>query len=448
MVLKNQLHIPLYSSLRRQAFVFFFFVIVNVLSVLLFNRFIQPQGYEYEIIARSLLAGTGYSGTFSGGGFGPTSLMTPIYPWLIYLSFKIFGVGKWLPIQLLQVLLLSLVPLILLKIQREMFPSRPALSWGVLLLPAIVPFTMFSAYIGPATILTLCVTTGFYLFIITAKQPDWRYFIGLGVLAGFTVLTDPVSLLMFIIGFVWLLFRIPKNMIIRWIIGGIIALLVVSPWLYRNYCVFGVFPVLKNVSGWSLWCGNNPLATGGIRNPDGGEYTAPYDALSTAEKDSLIQWNELQRDRFAMRKALNAIRNWIRTNPFGYFKLKFKSLLYFWFGDAWDINIRKILVLRHADPRLSIFFILTLIPSLLLLVLSITGLIIALSKKDYRANSLLFLIILIFWSGVYIITYGHTFNRYRVPLDPILLMFSILGISWLINRFQYKKIKVNNILPN
>jgi hypothetical protein len=448
MALKSQLHIPLYSSFRRQALVFIFFTIVNLLSVIIFNRFIQPQGYEYEIIARSLLAGTGYSGTFTGGEFGPSSNMTPIYPGLIYLSFKIFGVGNWLPIQLLQVLLLSFVPLILLKIQREMFPNRPALSWGVLLLPAIVPYTMFSAYIGPAAILTLCVTTGFYLFVTAAKRPDWRYFIGLGVLAGITGLIDPVPLLLFVIGFIWLLFQIPLRMINRWIIGGVFALIIVSPWLYRNYRVFGSFPILKNQAGWILWWGNNPLATGGIRNPDGGEYTVVFDALSTEEKDSLLLWNEWQRDQFFMRKALNAIRDWIRTNPIGYLKLKFKSLLYFWFGDAWNFNIQKILILRQADPKLAIFFILTLIPSSLLLLFSITGLIIALRNKEYRVNSVFSLFVLIVWASVYLITHGHTFNRYRVPLDPILLMFSTLGISWLLTLFRHKEIKVNNILPN
>jgi hypothetical protein len=442
---KNHFQMPLYLSLRRQALVFIFFVVVNMFSVVIFNRFIQPQGYEYEEIARSLLVGTGYSGKFTGGGFGPSSIMAPLYTGLIYLSFKIFGVGKLLPIQLLQALLLSLVPLVLLKIQRQMFPNRHGLSWGVLLLPVIVPFTLFSAYIGVAAILTLCVTIGFYLLIAAAERPDWRYFIGIGLLAGITGLTDPVPILLFIIGFIWLLFRIPRRMINRWIIGGVVAIIFVFPWLYRNYRAFGAFPVLKNQAGWILWWGNNSLATGGIRNLDGGAYTGAYDALSTVEKDSLLQLNEWQRDRFYMRKAFGAIREWIKTNPIGYLKLKFKSLLYFWFGDAWDLNLRKILVLRQADPRIAIFFILTLIPSSLLLIFSITGLIIALTQKHYRVNSLLFLFVLIAWSGVYIITHGHTFNRYRVPLDPLLLLFGLLGLNWLINRFTQKSAAHNPI---
>jgi len=440
MRLSKILQISLGSTFRGRVWVFIFFFSVNLFSVVVFNKFIQPQGYEYEAIARSLLEGTGYSGAFTGGAFGHSSFMAPLYPGLIYLSFKIFGAGNWWPIQLFQVLLLSLVPLVLLMIRKKLFADHPGLSWGILLLPCIVPFTMFSAYIGPASILTLLITTGFYLLIVTAEQPRWSYFIGLGILAGITGLTDPVPVLFFVVGFTWLLFRLRGRAVIRWLVGGLIAFVLVIPWLYRNYREFGAFPVVKIQTGWNLWWGNNPFATGGIHNKDGGEYTVVFDALSPAEKDSLIHWNEWERDRFYMHKAFGAIRNWIRTDPLGYLKLKFKSLLFYWFGDAWNLNLQKALVMRGADPRLSIFFTLTLIPSAFLLIFGVTGLIIALVRQNSRANTILFLLILIFWSSIYMITHGHTFNRYRIPLDPILLMYSVLSLNWFINLSRSTKV--------
>ncbi|OYD15681.1 hypothetical protein CH330_05075 [candidate division WOR-3 bacterium JGI_Cruoil_03_51_56] len=403
---------------------------------MVFNRFIQPQGYEYEAIARSLVEGTGYSGAFTGGLFGATSFMAPLYTYLIYLSFKTFGVGNWWPIQVFQVLLLSLVPLVLLRIRSQLVPDRPGLSWGVLLLPAIVPFTMYSAYIYQSAILILLATTGFYLIFAIARQPRMRYFIKLGILTGIATLTDPILLIPLAIGFVWLLFRLRCKGIIRWLTAGVIALLIASPWLYRNYRVFGAFPAIKIQLGWNLWWGNNPLATGGIHNPDGGDYTVNYDALSPEEKDSLPLWNEWERDKFYGRKAVSAINNWIRAAPLSYLKLKLKCLLFYWFGDAWNIGLKKTLVLRRADPRLAVFFYSTLIPSFLLLFLSIIGIIVGLSKKAYRADTLFFVSVLVPWMGIYILTHGYTFNRFRVPLDPILLLFGLLGLSWIVNRLR------------
>ena len=442
--LKDQFSIPMDSSFHRQAFVFIFFVFVNLFSVLIFNHFVRPRGYEYEIIARNLLSGAGYSGEFIGGRFGPTAIMAPIYPWLIYLSFKIWGIGRWLPIQLFQAFLLSLTPLILLKIQRQIFPDHPHLSWGILFLPVLFPFTMYSAYIGPAAILTLCVTFGFYLLITAARKIEFHYFIGLGILTGITALIDPVPLLLFIIGFVWLLFQIPRAKINRWAIAVVIAIVIVSPWLYRNYRIFGNFPIFKNQMGWNLWWGNNPLAEAGIRSPEGSGFGAAFEALNPSERDSLKKMNEWELDRFYMRKSLNAIQDWIKTNPIGYLKLKCKCLLYFWFGNLGNLNIEGIAELKRGRSMGRLFYTLTLIPSVLLLVCSLTGLVVALFRRNSRGYAFLFLSILFIWAGVYSITHGHTLNRYRVPLDPILFLFSIFGLSWFINLLRHKIFKRDN----
>jgi len=406
----------------------------NLVSVVLFNRFVGPQGYEYETIARNLLTGAGYTGSFMGGQFGPTSYMAPLYPVLIYLDFLVFGPGKWLPIQLLQTMLLSLVPLLLLRIRQTIFPEQPQLSPWVLVLPAVVPFTMFSGYIGPAALLTMFTTAGFALFFAAARQPKWRYFLALGLLAGVTGLTDPVPLLLFAAGFLWLLVRQRGRLVLRWLAAGTIALLIVSPWLYRNYRLFGAFPAIKIQGGWNLWWGNNPLATGGIHNRDGGEYTAQYDALSPEEEDSLLRWNEWERDRFFARKARKAIVHWLTHDPLGYARLKLKSLMFFWFGDAWSIGLERTLVLRGANPRLAVFFFLTLIPSLLLLVGAVVGVATGITGKSWRADTLLVTLVVLLWAGAYALTHGHTFTRYRVPLDPVLLLFGLMGFDRLLSR--------------
>jgi len=463
-MLKKIFSTPVDATLMRQVMVFGFFLIINLISVILFNRFCAPTGAEYESIARSLIKGTGYSGAYLGGQFGPSSFMAPLYCSLIYLSFRFFGIGSYLPVQLLHALLLALVPLFLLRIRKHLFPEFPEISWGVLLLPSILPFTMYSGYVIAKTLSIILVTAGFSLFLDASEHPSWHSVIALGVLAGITGLTDPVPLLVFIIGFIWLLFHLHGRSYLRWLLGVLVALIIVSPWLYRNYHLLGAFPVLRTGFGLNLWQGNNPLATGGIDridNLDGSNYLSTNTLLSPSEKETLRQWyntpmpptvrmdrelfyfdllspseketlrqlNEWQRDQFLKRKTFASIRNWIQKDPFGYVKLKIKCLLFFWFGNAWNIDLEKRLVLQGANPKLVIFFTLALIPSFLLLILSSIGIIAALGGERTRAYAFLVLVVVILWSGTYMLTHGHTFNRYRVPLDPILFLFGLYGLS-------------------
>jgi len=57
-MLKKILCSPLDATFTRQVTVFGFFLIINLISVILFNHFCTPLGYEYALFAESLLKGT------------------------------------------------------------------------------------------------------------------------------------------------------------------------------------------------------------------------------------------------------------------------------------------------------------------------------------------------------------------------------------------------------
>jgi hypothetical protein len=74
------------------------------------------------------------------------------------------------------------------------------------------------------------------------------------------------------------------------------ATLIVAPWTYRNYRLFGKFIPVSNTAGVSLYVGNNPDATGGY--------------VGTAES-LLKRYDEVTANQEAMRLAVE----WIRANP-------------------------------------------------------------------------------------------------------------------------------------
>jgi hypothetical protein len=85
------------------------------------------------------------------------------------------------------------------------------------------------------------------------------------------------------------------------------TILVITPWLMRNYVVFNKFVFISTNGGMNLLIGNNNKADGG------------YQSIRTIKSDLFVyEFSEVERDSVAMRTAID----YILKNP-----LKFVSLI-------------------------------------------------------------------------------------------------------------------------
>jgi len=108
----------------------------------------------------------------------------------------------------------------------------------------------------------------------------------------------------------WREWRQPKRLVMNFL-SIFMFLLVLSPWVVRNYRVHEVFVPFVTNMGFNLWVGNAEGATGWYRGP-----------LATPHLPKVEAW----RDRFYTQDTVDFIRN----NIYFSFILYIKKLILFW----------------------------------------------------------------------------------------------------------------------
>lgn len=419
-----------------QVVIFLGFSVINIISVFLLNHFFKPFGYEYETIARNLLSGFGYSGRFIlTPNMEPTSFMAPIYPYLLYLNFKFFGPSNYLPIQIMQALLFAFVPVIAYSVWRKLFKSRKVALLAAFLLVINYPFTFFSGYIGVPVLLSLGTITLVLLFTKIRETPNLLNFLYIGLVSGVFLLLDPIIFMTLFCGILSLFFFLKPKWKISYVIFSLIfTLIIASPWLIRNYKTFGKFPVIKSTFGLNLLEGNNPVATGGIYTNDGLHITKEvWKYVPDSIKEKFKTVNEVERSSLCQSVAMNYIKKMLKENPWGFIKLKLRAYLYFWFGQSWEMRYDIVLKKLGYDSKEAVFFRLTFISSFFLLLTALLGI---LALKRPLTLNWLPAILFILYPIPYIITKGHSFTRFRMVLDPLLVGYSSFFLYSIWNRFK------------
>ncbi len=402
--------------------IFSFFIIVSSISLCIYNKFLKPVGYEYEIIALNLLNNRGYSGAFLTNRPEPTAFMCPFYPFLLYLNFKLFGKNNYLFIQILQTVLIAMIPVLVFLTFRLLY--RKNNFWILVMFLLDFPYFLFSGYIGVPVLLSFLIALTIFLTAKLSLESSPKLQVLMGIIGGLGLLTDPVFLLTLVPCLIYLFIKMKEKWRIS--IPVILILIIIFPWLYRNYNLFNAI-ILKNQAGLNLFLGNNPYATGGIYDKEGDGY--PLTVKKCLKEDTLefYKLNEYQRDRMLYKFALKYIKETLRNEPLKYFSLKLNCLLSYWCGNAWRIRYEEILKSRGISPSFKKFFLLVLLSSILLFITMVIGIV----KRDSVEFKWLLLSIIILNMGLYTLTHGHTFTRYRMYIDSIIIIFCAQGMSFL-----------------
>jgi hypothetical protein len=191
-------------------------------------------------------------------------------------------------------------------------------------------------------------------------------------------------------------------------------MITISPWVTRNYIVFGKLIILKTNIGYNFWVGNNPNATGGT-------VLFPVDDYTETKKTNkaISEMDEAETNRFFVNKSLAFIKN----NPSTFLKLCLLKFKNFW----WVIE-SKIKTSEKMENYIQIMYFTYGIP----LFLSTIG--IFLSWKSRKYSSLIWLLFLSF-SFVYSIMHMGNY-RYRLPVEPFLLIFASVAVIYV---FEFAK---------
>jgi hypothetical protein len=188
------------------------------------------------------------------------------------------------------------------------------------------------------------------------------------------------------------------------LLSAVAFCLVLTPWLVRNYLVFGEPVFIRDNFGNEFRAGNNPLAEGWMVP----NYHAGYNPVL------LHVFQQIGEPAINAEQAREA-KAWIAQNPKRFVVLCFRRFLFFWAG----VPRTYAGLPRRGLDRLSNWLFLA--SSLL----GIGGLLLAVKRRVHGA--FLFAAVVMFYPLTYYLTFPTA--RYRHPIDPQLVILAVFLIS-------------------
>jgi hypothetical protein len=392
-----------------------------------------PGAYDqitYDALARSLLAGQGYSFESDWYPFTPANTPTAhwsfLYPLYLTGVYAVFGPHALIA-RLIQAALSGMLAVWLqYRLGHRLFDRRVGLLTAALS-AGYIYFIFFDAMLTTESFymlgvlgllnLALAVTgsNGRTQFRATGEDsecpsPRHRFptrWVLLGVVVGVTALLRQSILPWVPVLLAWTLWMGRGQ--VRWrhlLIPVLILALFIAPWSARNLAAYGAFLPLNSNAGWALYAANHP-ALG----------TRWIDAYVPAQPPEIAGLNEAEMNGVLMRLGIQ----FILKDPGRVLLLSLNRLpgfFKFWPSPNSHIlsNISRVFSYGVYLP----FFLYGLF----------------LSRKRWRRCSLIYSFAVVYCL-MHILTY--TMIRYRLPVDAALMPFAALAVVDLIQRARLRR---------
>lgn len=371
--------------------------------------------FEPANLARSLAIGHGYSDPYVVTT-GPSALIPPVYPLVTSLAFRVFGVfshGAGFVMVVFNSVFSALTCWTIYRICNRVFNQTVA-AWSGWLW-AISPFAIYYSvdWIWETAMSTFLLS---WLLLLTLEmEGDDRLvsWVGYAVLWGLVALTNTGELAWLPFSGCWLVYRLyrgGKRFVVPGVVSAVVFWITLTPWLIRNYVVFGQMVFIRDNFGNELRAGNNALSEGlKVLKFDSGR--DPY-LLNLYKEMGEAGINAQQED---------AAKAWIASHPARFLQLCGHRFWYFWGGTphtygsdpfAWAKQIKNLFYAAWS-------------------LLAACGLILAIKRRVHGV--FLFATILLFYPLAYYITVPEP--RYRHPIEPQMLMLSVYLFWALAMRF-------------
>jgi 4-amino-4-deoxy-L-arabinose transferase-like glycosyltransferase len=363
-------------------------------------------GWETGRIARSIATGEGFSSPFHGHT-GPTTWIAPLYPYFLAGLFRLFGVysntAAWLALAFNSVFS-ALTCVTIFYIGKEVFGLKVA-KWTAWIW-AVLPYSIYWAIrFAWETSLATFLLSAVFLLAFRMEQGgrarDWTWF---GLLWGMIALANPALLAFLPLCGFWILFRERRAGRLQSsgpLLSATIFLLLVTPWLLRNYLTFGDFVFIRGNFGAELRMGNGPNADG----------TWMFWLHPTQNKLQLERYQQLGEVAYVKERQREATQ-WIEEHPARFLAISLKRAFFFWFGTP--RAARSAIEAQTKDWVFSLSSILALL-----------GL--GLAVKRRRRGAWLFFWLIVSVPMIYYFTFSHP--RYRHPIEPELLLLIVYVVS-------------------
>ena len=373
-------------------------------------------GGEVGRVARSLVQGKGFSSPMFADT-GPTAWLTPVYPALLALVFRVFGVftkASAICILSLNSLFSALTCLPVFFIARRTFGETTA--WRAAWAWAFFPYAIYFAadFIWPTALTTLVLPVAFLSALALEESSRSWTWIRCGLITGFAALCDPIVMTALGPVGIWMCYRAYRH---KWnwprlaLVAGVGFMLVVSPWFVRNYVTFHKVVPFRGNLGLELYSGN----TDDTSRWSKGDLQPSH---SEQEWQEYVQLGEMQ---YMQHKREQAVA-FISTHKRLFVWVSLRRALYMW-TNFWSLDPDY---LREEPFELPAIFLNTTMS-----VLALWGLWIG--RRTVGAAVAPYAIAMFFFPVVYYAT--HPEDYFRRPMDPIFVVLGAYAVTaWLQRR--------------
>lgn len=412
-------------SLRLLRIVLFALVLrLVVMGFLYDSERLNPERYHFAFagevgrIAASLVQGKGY-GNPMFEDTGPSAELVPIYPCLLALIFRIFGMftkASAIGILSLNCLFSALTCLPVFFMSRRSFGETAA--WRAAWVWAFFPYSIYFAadLIWPTTLTTLLLAVAFLAVLEMQDSTRPGAWVKFGVWSGAAAMSDAIAMSVLPPIGLWMCYRAWRNGR-RWFrpaLGAAFAFMAVaSPWFIRNYHVLhGVVPFRDNF-GLELFIGNNP---------DTSHFRTAY-LHPVHSEEEWQQWIQMGELRYMRRKQQEAMA-FISEHKRLFLWTSLRRAIYMW-TNYWSFNPEY---LKDEPFDIPAIFLNTTLSALALWGLWI-------GWKTLGATVVPYAIALFCFPVVYYVT--HTDDYFRRPADPFFVVLAVYAATvWLQRRKQ------------
>jgi 4-amino-4-deoxy-L-arabinose transferase-like glycosyltransferase len=357
--------------------------------------------FEMANLGYSVATGHGFGSPFRGDT-GPSAWTPPLYPWVIALAFRAFGIyshGAAFALLLFNSIFSALTSWTIYRIARRVFNEAVGVWSGWVW--ALLPYSIYWAVTWIWETSLSAFLLSLLLMLTLQMEGDSRIssWFGYGLLWGLSALTNTSALAWLPFAGCWLAYQLHvrgKRFVVPAVVSALVFWAVLAPWLVRNYSVFHRFVFVRGDLGVELRVGNNPQAEGWWVP----EYHPGNNRILR------LQYEQMGEAAFDAQQARLA-KEWMAQHPRDFLVLSFRRFIYFWAGIPREglEQVKNLLFLASS-------------------LLALTGLVLAIKRRVHGV--FLFATLLLAYPLVYYITFPTP--RYRHAIDPELVILAVFAL--------------------
>jgi 4-amino-4-deoxy-L-arabinose transferase-like glycosyltransferase len=353
----------------------------------------------------------------------------PVYPLFLLLAMP--GGKPFLAIVILQSLIGAGTALCAYSIGRELFDKTTGVlvALGVAFYPY---FVMHDTALQETALFTFLTALAVLFFLKSRQSTSKGTLIVAGMALGLAVLTRATLLIFVPLAFLWIVLvagQTRREAAGKAAVIAVAFLLVVGPWLARNYYVLGQ-PTFSTLTGLTLWAGNNPYSF--TRYPAESIDRSVDEAILKLGPEERKQIDELSTDEVAQNSwFVQKGVNYIKEHPGETLNRAFKKV-----GAAYSWRLNP-----PSSRFAQLAYFLSYTP---LLILGVVGA--WLGRRNWPEHSLIYALFISF-TGVTAIFFAHTSHRSYLDVYLIIFAANTISVLWTYVRQRTRRVRSSALEP-